>query len=182
MQKLHCIAHFVTKSNGCLHILLFFVFQQIRSIKLHFVKYTEDAQLYPVFAWNSFLLLFLYCKKCAPRLYLLHFELALIRIWITSDRNEICAQDLYHFTALIKMDKKVGALERKGTWQSTILEPCLKSMPHGIYLHIAQFNVLVMHGANSMWMEYTDFHALQCYLFFSNVCYLKEFWFKNDIK
>ena len=41
-------------------------------------------------------------------LYSIHIELAHIRIWITLDRNEIWAQDLYHSTALIESAKNLA--------------------------------------------------------------------------
>ena len=54
--------------------------------------------------------------------------LAHIRIWITSDRSEIWARDLYHSTALVKSGQKFSALERHRTWLGIVPETRLKSM------------------------------------------------------
>ena len=84
------------------------------SIMLLFLETTPDLE-----AWG---------------LYLVHVELAHIKIWITS---KICAWDLYHSTALVEAAKTLVLSNVIGHGKVPYQKPGLKSMANGVYAHIA---------------------------------------------
>ena len=63
-------------------------------------------------------------------LYLVHVELAYmyVRIWITSDRNEVWAQELYLSTALVEAAKSLVLSNVIGHGKVPYQKPWLKSM------------------------------------------------------
>ena len=61
-------------------------------------------------------------------LYSVHVELAHIRIWITSDRNEVWTWDLYHSTALVEAPRNLAPLNVIGHGKVPYQKPRLKSM------------------------------------------------------
>ena len=87
-------------------------------------------------------IIYIYCVcvsiyTCTCILYLVHVELAHIRIWITSDRNEVWSQDLYHSTALVKAAKSLAPSNviRHGKAHVPYQKPGLKSMAHAVHSH-----------------------------------------------
>ena len=70
-------------------------------------------------------------------LYLVHIELAhtCMKIWITSNRNEIWAQDLYHSTAVVEAVKRVALLNVIGHGKVPYQKPWLKFMAQTVHLH-----------------------------------------------
>ena len=68
-------------------------------------------------------------------LYLVHIELAHMKIWIILNRNEIWARDLYHSTAVVEAVKRVALLNVIGHGKVPYQKPWLKFMAQAVHLH-----------------------------------------------
>ena len=82
-----------------------------------------------------------YQSECAAinrtqeELYLAHTELAQV---ITSDRNKVWAQDLYHSIVLVEVAKSLAPSNVIGHGKVPYQKPWLKFMMHAVHPHTAQ--------------------------------------------
>ena len=110
------------------------------------------VSLYFAIKSGSRLLHCLYSITIPVYVELAHKKLCL-KIWITLDKNEIWAWDLYHSTALVEA-VKFSTLKRKGHGKVLYQKHQLKSI---VYTCIVQ---CISEIANSMWMEYSAMQSI----------------------